>query len=135
MKKILILSICLLLFYSCLINNDKHLNYNYEVLPIDEFTAPTSFNFGEKDTIKLKYSLKNGCYSFYDVYYEYLDTTRIVGIKSVIALDRECTEAIIQYDYNLIVTATQEEDYVFRFFKGKDNNGENIFEDIVVPVN
>ena len=135
MKKIIVLFISLLLFYSCLNNDDNRIRYGYEFLPIDEYTVPTSFTFGEKDTIKLKYTFKNGCYNFDGLHYEYKDTTRIVAIRAIVDLDQVCSEAITQYDYNLIVTASQEEDYVFKFYKGKDNNGENIFEEVVVPVN
>ena len=38
-------------------------------------------------------------------------------------------------EYDLLVTAKQEEGYLFKFWKGTDNNGENIFEEVVVPVN
>jgi hypothetical protein len=34
-----------------------------------------------------------------------------------------------------LVRASQEEDYIFKFWKGKDTNGENIFEEVIVPVN
>lgn len=135
MKKIILLFAGLLLFYSCLNNDDHRINYNYELLPIDSYTTPASFTYGEKDTIKVKYSLKNGCYGFDGIHYEYHDTVRVVAVRAFVALDEVCTQAIIQNEYNLIVTATQEEDYVFKFYKGKDDNGENIFEEVIVPVN
>lgn len=135
MKKVILIFASLFLFYSCLNNDDNRINFTYELLPIDAVTAPASFTFGEKDTLKLKYSLKNGCSSFDGIHYEYQDTTRIVAVRALVALNDICTQEIIQNDYNLIVTATQEEDYVFKFYKGKDNNGENIFEEVVVPVN
>lgn len=135
MKKIILLLAGLLLFYSCLNSNDNQVNFTYEFLPIDEYTAPSSFTFGEKDTIKLKYTLTNDCYFFDNLYYEYQDTTRIVAIRAVVDLDKTCTDTATQEDFNLIVTAKQEEDYVFKFYKGKDTNGENIFEEVIVPVN
>ena len=135
MKKIILLFAGLFLFYACLNNDDDRPNLAYEILTIDEYTTPTSFTFGEKDTIKLKYTLKNSCYFFDNIYYEYQDTARIVAVRAIVDLDKSCAEVISQHDYNLIVTATQKEDYLFKFYKGKDNNGENIFEEVVVPVN
>ena len=135
MKKIILLFVASILFYACLNNNDNQVNFDYALLPIDEYTVPTSFTFGEKDTIKVKYSFPNGCYSFDNVYYEYLDTTRIVAIRALVSLEENCTLAIIEGNYDLIVTATQEEDYVFKFWKGTDSNGDNIFEEVIVPVN
>ena len=135
MKKITLLFVSLILFYSCLDSDNDAPNLAYEILPIDEYTTPDSFTFGQRDTIKLKYSLPNGCYYFDDIYYEYQDTARVVAIRSIKDLDAVCTEAIIQYDYDLIVTATQAEDYLFKFYKGEDANGDSIFEEVVVPVN
>lgn len=135
MKKIILLFAGLLLFYSCLNNNDNEINFTYEFLPIDEYTTPDSFTFGEKDTIKVKYTLKNGCYSFDNIHYEYQDTARIVAVKAFIKLDEACAEVITQNEYKFIVTPNQQQDYVFKFYKGLDANGENIFEEVVVPVN
>jgi len=135
MKKIILLFASVLLFYSCLNSDTDRVNLAYELLPIDEYTVPESFTFGEQDTINIKYSLKNGCYYFDNIYYEYQDTTRIVAVRAVVELDSNCTQAITQYDYDLVVTATQEKDYLFKFYKGQDANGDSIFEEVVVPVN
>ena len=79
--------------------------------------------------------MPNGCYHFNDVYYEYKDSTRIVAIRASKELEAYCTGALIMKEYDLLVTAKQEEDYLFKFWKGTDNNDENIFEEVIVPVN
>ena len=125
----------LLVFYSCL-NNDREVpNYRFEYLPIESVTIPESFTFGEIDTITLTYFLPNGCYSFDQIYYEEIDTTRIVAVSAVVELDMPCTEALIQEEAKFTIRATQQEDYLFKFFKGKDSIGTDIFEEVVVPVN
>ena len=128
MKKIILLFAGLFLFYACL-NTEDHINYGYEILPVDEYTTPAAFTFGEKDTITVKYTLVNGCYSFDNIYYEYQDTARIVGVRALVVLDKDCTEIITQKEHEIIVTATQKEDYVFKFYKGIDANVENMFGD------
>lgn len=135
MKKIALLLFGLLVFYSCLNTDNDDLNYNYEYLPIDEAIVPASFTFGEIDTIKVKYSLPNSCYYFNQIYYEPKDTTRIVAITALVELNENCTEGIIIEEKKIPIKASQEEDYVFKFYKGKDSNGENIFDEVVVPVN
>lgn len=134
MKKIILLFAGLFLFYACL-NNDNQINYGYEILPVDEYTTPEAFTFGEQDTIKVKYTLINGCYSFDNIYYEYQDTARIVAVRALVAIDANCTDVVTQNEHEIIVNVTQEEDYVFKFYKGIDVNGDNIFEEVVVPVN
>ncbi|QOD62488.1 hypothetical protein H9I45_11250 [Polaribacter haliotis] len=133
MKKIALLLITIVVFTSCL--KDDTPNYTFEYVAIDEAITPASFTFGEKDTIFLKYTFKNACYNFDNVYYEYQDTARVVAIKAFVDLDATCTDVAIEKEHKFIVTATQRQDYLFKFFKGKDSDGENIFEEIVVPVN
>lgn len=135
MKKISLLLLASFLFYSCL-NNDKDFpNYSFEYVAIDEAITPTSFTFGEKDTITVKYSLTNGCYSFDRMYYEYKDSTRTVAVIALVDLDKNCTQDVRQEEHKLEITATQREDYLFKFYKGKDADGKSIFEEVVIPVN
>jgi len=134
MKKLTLLLFGLIVFSSCLTDSDTP-NYTYEYLPIDEAITPESFTLGEVDTIYIKYSLPNYCYSFDRVYYETQDTTRIVAVTALVDLDADCAEAIIQEEYKIPILPSQEEDYVFKFFKGIDSEGENIFDEVIVPVN
>ncbi|WP_343328363.1 hypothetical protein [Polaribacter staleyi] len=135
MKKTALLLFGLLVFYSCLNNDNDTPNYTFEYLSIDEAVVPASFTLGEIDTITVKYSLPNSCYAFDQIYYQPKDTTRVVAVTAIVNLDENCTEAIVQEEKKIAVKATQEEDYVFKFFKGKDSDGENIFEEVIVPVN
>ncbi|MEE9406723.1 MAG: hypothetical protein V3V28_01485 [Polaribacter sp.] len=135
MKKISLLLLSLFILSSCLNNDNNTSNHTFEYLSIDEAITPTSFTFGEKDTITVKYSLTNGCYSFDRMYYEYEDSTRIVAVIALLDLNENCTQDIRQEEYKFEVTATQREDYIFKFYKGRDADGESIFEEVVIPVN
>lgn len=121
MKKYTILLFGLLVFYSCFDNNQEASDYRFEYLPIDSAITPESFTFGEIDTITMTYFLPNGCYSFDQIYYEVKDTTRIVAISAIVELDMACTEALIQEEAKFTVRATQKEDYLLKFFKGKES--------------
>ncbi|WP_428743444.1 hypothetical protein [Tenacibaculum sp.] len=133
MKKILILFLSVFTFYSCL--DDDGPTYKYEYLTIDSAITPESFTYGEVDTIKIKYTLPNSCYAFDGLYYQKVDTTRIVAGVAIVALDVACTEEERQEEYAFPVKATQEEDYVFKFWKGKNDDGEDVYEEVVIPVN
>ena len=87
MKKWWLLFTGLVVFYSCLDNDQEgpnyflnkvsdDPNYRYEYLPIDSAITPESFTFGETDTITMAYSLPNGCYSFDQIYNEVKGTTQ-----------------------------------------------------------
>ncbi|RCS28331.1 hypothetical protein DUT90_00635 [Polaribacter sp. WD7] len=141
MKKIFFLLIGVILFSACLDTNDNTPNLTLQFLPIDEFEVPDSFTPNQLDTIKIKYTLPNGCYSFERLFYQTIDSitdrsVRDIAAIAVVELDRPCTEALVQEDFEFAIRiAEEDEDYTLRFFKGVDDNGENIFEEVVVPVN
>lgn len=133
MKKAALLLIGIILFSSCLDADEP--NYKYEFLKIDSAITPASFTYGEIDTIKIKYTLPNDCYYFDRLYYQYKDTTRTVAVTAAVSLNNTCEEIAMEEEYSFTVHAIQKEDYVFKFYKGKDADGESIFEDVVIPVN
>jgi hypothetical protein len=107
MTKILLVVFTSIVLLSC--SDDDAINFEYTFVPIVEIIAPVSFTFGETDTLKLRYTLPNGCYHFNDLYYEYRDSTRIVAISAIKELNSYCTEAIITEEHNLLVRASQKE--------------------------
>jgi len=133
-KKSLIITIVIFTLFSCSIDDDSS-NLSIETLPIKEAIVPTEFIFGESYTLKVIYDLPSGCHSFYDLFYQYEGTARIVAINSIVDNNQTgCTLALIEKEYTFIVNVRQQEDYTFKFWKGTDGNGDDIFEEIVVPV-
>lgn len=132
-KKILILAFLTLTFNSCSLDSDTP-NFGYETLPIKEAIVPDEFQFGSTYTITVKYGLPSTCYSFHELYYQYDGTSRIVAINAMIYYDEACRDVATEKEYDFPVSVTQSEDYVFKFWKGKDSNGQDIFDEVVVPV-
>ncbi|OSY88995.1 hypothetical protein WH52_04865 [Tenacibaculum holothuriorum] len=130
MKKT-ILVFLIILYVSCSIDDP---DYRYKLLPIQESETPQSFKFGEVDTIKVKYTLPNTCFSFHSLYYEYRDTTRIVAIRTLEKLEETCQEISVERELKFPVKVSQKEDYIFKFWKGKDSDGKDIFEEKIVLV-
>jgi len=135
MKKLGLSLILVLLFVSCDLDDDDSGNFSVVTLPIKSSIVPEEFNFGMQHTITVTYELPNGCHSFYNLFYQYEDTSRIVAINALLNEELACTEAIIEMEYTFLVNVVQKEDYIFKFWKGLDEGGENIFEEIRVRVN
>ena len=133
MKKAILIILTVIVLASC--SSDDTVNYRFKFLPITEAMTPDSFTFNSIDTIRVKYNLPDNCHSFRGVHYQYRDTTRIVAINAIEFTDRNCDQVITEKELKIPVHVRQEEDYVFKFWKGKDTEGNNIFEEIVVPVN
>jgi len=136
-KKSLIAIFAIFTLFSCSLDDDNtndDLSFKIETLPIKEAVVPTEFEFGTSYTIKVIYDLTSGCHSFYDLYYEHQGSSRIVAVNSIVSTNLACTDDIREEEHEFEVTALQQEDYTFRFWKGKDTDGSDIFEDIIVKV-
>ncbi len=134
MKRLLLNLLLVFLLVSCSLDDDSN-NFSIETLPVKEATVPIEFDFGSNYNITIKYDLPSGCHSFYNLYYKYEDTSRIVAVNSRVDQNDACTDDIREITYVFEVNVVQREDYIFKFWKGTDAGGENIFEEIIVPVN
>jgi hypothetical protein len=134
MKKLILLFFASLSLLSC--SNDDANNYYYEILPIESYEVPASFNFGEVYTITLFYKKPNDCHFNQSLYFEKKDSTRIIAIQSSVIDRANCQPLPDQepikgtFQFEVLKTTS----YIFKFYKGKDENGENTFEDVIIPV-
>ena len=134
MKKIVLLTLFLLTLAGCSID-DNQPNYSYEVLPIDSYTLPQSFTLGQTYVIKLKYKKPSDCHSFQGIYYDKNLNVRTIGIQTTVFESANCkplTDEPTEVTFNFYVTNSGS--YIFKFYKGEDANGQNIFEEVEIPV-
>jgi len=136
MKRILILFGLVFLLNSCSMDDDS-INYHYEILPVDSYEIPESFEFGQTYTIKIYYKLPTTCHVFDGFYYNSYLNTRTVAVQSVVVNQSNCVEIDVDepalqntFEFNVVYNET----YLFKFYKGKDENGNEIFEEVEIPV-
>ena len=135
MKRFFVSLALTLSIVSCSLDDNNANDFKIETLPIKSAVVPEAFTWGSNHTITVKYDLPSSCHNFYDLFYQHEGTARIVAINSIVNENNTCTDALIEIEYQFLVNVVQKEDYTFKFWKGVDNNGENIFEEIIVPVN
>ena len=134
MKKIVLFLILITSFLSCSLNDDNP-TYTYEVLPVASYVVPTSFTLGQTYEIKLKYQKPTACHIYQGIYYEKNLNTRTIGIQTAVQNNQVCTQEIppvSEVSFNFIVSNTGS--YIFKFYKGVDASGKDIFEDVEIPV-
>lgn len=111
-------------------------NFRFATLSIIDVELPDSFSLNEKYEIKVTYLLPNGCTTFegFEINEPEL-TTREVIVFGTQRTDLACTESITQETktFNFIVLYNQP--YTFRFWQGEDENDEQQYLEIEVPVN
>ena len=134
MKKVLILLLSLVAL-SCSLDDENEINYHNEVLPVTSANVPEYFIYGEEHEITVTYTRPSTCYAFNNIYYKKNGTERIVAvINNVYDNASNCSEISEEMETSFIVEATQEETYTFKFWQGLDDNGNDTYLIIQVPV-
>jgi hypothetical protein len=137
MKKFVLFLVAVAFLNACSVD-DNNPNYRLEVLPVESFTVPASFTLGETYPIRVRYRKPSDCYFFQTFYYERQLNTRTVGVVSRVVEGKDClptpsTQAPVEVSFNFLVNSNGS--YIFKFYKGEDANGEDIFEEVEIPVN
>lgn len=133
MKYLFLLSVLTIGLFSCTKENDNP-NFHFEYLPVNEIIIPDSLDYKKEYNLTLKYTLPNDCYYYNNIYYTAKDTTRTVAIVAFVDDDASCVEDAKQEEKTLKLTVFQKEDYIFKIYKGTNNDDENIYKEIITRV-
>lgn len=122
-------------FSSCsLDDNGDSPEFFVEALPIESVDIPDEFEFGRIYNITVNYTRPTNCYSFYDFYVGREDNQRTVVVRDVFFEGENCEEETLEvsasFDFEVRFTDT----YVFRFWQGQDDEGNDQYLIIEVPV-
>lgn len=135
MKKFLLLICAVASLTSCSLDNDLP-EYHYEVLPVESFTIPQSFETGGLYEIKLRYKRPSDCHFLDGIYYDKEANIRTIAVQSSVLEKDYCNDLeneIVETAFLFECTAGPS--YIFKFYKGTDAHGNDIFETVEVPVN
>lgn len=136
MKKLKLISslFFIMLLMSCNPESDE-IKYNLEFLAIESVDLPDTLVLGQTHEIKVTYKKPTSCHVFNAFYYEKNLNIRTIAVNSIVTqrddcvtLDNEIEEASINF------YVTNNGSYIFKFWQGKDENGEDLFLEIEVPV-
>jgi hypothetical protein len=134
MKKLIAYCVLLLALASCSLGDDNAPNYHFEILPIESVDIPDEFTLGETYPITVSYYKPSSCYVFNDFYYTKELNQRTVAVINTVYDDQVCTQAmeLVDATFNFIVTSNLT--YVFKFWQGEDDNGNDLYYIVEVPV-
>ncbi|CDF81169.1 conserved hypothetical protein [Formosa agariphila KMM 3901] len=139
MKKLLLLFVAALTLASC-DTNDDYSNFYYEYVPTEEADVPAEMEIGKIYRIHVDYIAPTTCYQYVNLDYnksiEDIDdldgnpietNIRTIGIVNRVFEDDACevSDATKQVFFDFEPRA--EGPYVFRFWVGEDEEGENIY--------
>lgn len=135
MKKLLLICFGFIALNSCTIDDDSGSNYDYEFLPIESVDIPEEFIFGETYSINYTYYRPSTCHSFFDLYYHVENNQRIVAVINIVYDQSDCellNEELMERSFNF--TVLDQQTYVFKFWQGQSETGEDLYLTYEVPV-
>ncbi|EAZ96867.1 hypothetical protein FBBAL38_05570 [Flavobacteria bacterium BAL38] len=133
MKKLVLLVSLLFLFNSCQLDEN---NFTVEILPVHTVEIPSEFVLGEVYQITMEYYRPSNCHSPYGVYYEKDLNTRTCAVQNLVEERGNCAPVeniLVQETFNFHVTNTG--NYIFKFWTGTDDQGNDTFIIHDIPVN
>lgn len=133
MKKLVLLVSLLFLFNSCQLDEN---NFTVEILPVNTVEIPSEFVLGEVYQITMEYYRPSNCHSPYGVYYEKDLNTRTCAVQNLVEERGNCAPVeniLVQETFNFHVTNTG--NYIFKFWTGTDDQGNDTFIIHDIPVN
>jgi len=138
MRKILFLALitCFTVFTSCSVD-DGTVAVQFEAIPIENVLIPTEFNLGDTHTITVTYKRPTDCHTFSN--FEYIaesSNVRIVTVVNLFTTGGDCTALTDNFQsqtFNFNVLDTNP--YTFKFWQGKDSNGDDMYLEYEIPVN
>ncbi|AWI24985.1 hypothetical protein [Flavobacterium pallidum] len=135
MKRLALILLAIFVLNSCSPNDDMP-SYHLEVLPVESFTVPASFDMNQNYQIKVKYKRPSDCHFYQGIYYEKSGQTRTFGVQTTV-LEADYCKALeedpIEVTFDFLCTPGNQY-YTFRFYKGEDENGNDLFEEVTIPV-
>ena len=136
MKQYIAYILILLAVSSCSVSDDGP-DYYYEFMPVESVTIPESMVVNNTYEIGMTYMRPNSCYIYSDIYYSYDDlTTRTVAIIcSVYDSSYGCDSLDYpEYEVTYNFKPTEVGTYTLKYWQGEDENGEDQYLIIEVPV-
>jgi hypothetical protein len=115
--------------------DDENNSFSYVILPVENAIVPTEFERNLTYDINLEYLRPTSCYGFNDIYYVVENNERTIAvIANVFQGNANCTEIDTLTEATFSFKATTEDMYIFKFWRGENENGEDQYMMVEVPV-
>lgn len=136
MKKLITILGLFFIISSCSVDTGER--YVYQYVPIENVDIPDEFRIGETYPITMHYRLPTTCDFYSNMVYQKDLNVRTIAIQSgTIQGNSNCQTTPIdrplsQTTFNFKVTNNGS--YIFKFWQGQNDQGDNIFIEVEVPV-
>lgn len=120
---------------------DNNPKVRYELLPVDSCHMPYEFVSGQTYELEMFFKNPTSCHFYKGIYFEKQGNTRIVAIQSgvvetegCVAYDNGSTTILQPSSAKCNFTAVGHEPYLFKFWTGKNEQGEDTYYEVEIPI-
>ncbi|WP_025742856.1 hypothetical protein [Aquimarina pacifica] len=135
-KKLFLMLVIIATFFGCSEEDDKKTNFLYELVTIQDAVFPEEFIEGEVYTILVSYFRPTDCHSFSGFDFTTSKNKRTIAVVNLVVDNNDCSDLektdLIEVSFDFQVGS--ENSYIFEFWEGRDENRENQFFTIEIPV-
>jgi hypothetical protein len=136
MKKVLLLLATVISLASCSLGTDDGLKFHTELLPIESADLPDEFKKDSVYDLPFTYIRPSTCHLFEGFYYAKDMNVRTIAIHTSVIEQGGCTTPTVNPITEILQFRPSESynSYIFKLWKGENESGEDIFEEIEIPV-
>ena len=134
MKKLIAL-ICIFVFsISCTQESDGP-RVHLEFVPVESVVLPTTFAVNTVNELEVTYLRPSSCHGFEGFYYTKDDFNRTIAVLNYVIEEQGCLPLLNQLQTEILrFKPATSGTYLLKFWKGKDANGVNLYEEFSVVV-
>ncbi|MFD0963161.1 hypothetical protein [Pseudofulvibacter geojedonensis] len=136
MRKILGILLIVLFCYGCNLDDGDGNQFVFHVLPVESIELPQSFTLNETYEIPFTFYRPTNCHGYNGVISNPNDNERTIAV-SAFSVEGDCVDFVApdglsEQSFNFVVNHNYT--YIFKVWKGKDEQGNDMYETIEVPV-
>ncbi len=143
MKKLILLCTVVFIFISCSMDDGRRVDFTLEFIPVTNVTVPEYFERGQTYDITVTYKRPTDCHYFDGFYYDREGNPSgnvwVVAAQAIVLSNFSCESLSLiegeQASFQFICDPQYaHNECVFKFFEGEDEDGNQRFREVVVPV-
>jgi len=137
MKNYLLYILIAITAVSCNLDNDDTDYLSYELVPVNNVVIPDTLDFGEQYDFEISYLKPSTCHTFSGFDYNQEENIREIGLVNSVYYDENTSCTILEEELEietLPFEVLREDNYIFKFWQGVNENGENIYLTKEIPV-
>ena len=137
--KLILFSCLMFLFVSCSLENESNINnFYFEYVPFESVELPSEFQLGETYVIEYTYYRPTTCHGFNDLFYDSDMNVQTIAIINTVVTNGPGTcfdlaDELVVREFRFVPNTAGQN--LFKFWKGTDDNGEDIYLEMEVQVN